>query len=64
MAERKGGREKVDRSAGKQGGATYTRRDDQGKFTDEQDEIGKSISTDMKIDAENKAPKGQKDRGD
>lgn len=57
-------REKVDRSPGKQGGASYVRRDEQGKFTDEQDEVGKSISTDMRIDAEHEAPKGQKDRGD
>lgn len=62
MAKRRGGRERIDPSAGKTGGATYVRRDDQGQLTKEQDEIGKSISTDMRIDARHEAPKGQKDR--
>ena len=57
-------REKIDRSPGKQGGTTYVRRDAEGKFTDDQSEIGKSISEDMRIDAEHEAAKGQKDRGD
>jgi hypothetical protein len=57
-------REKTDRSPGRQGGATYVRRDAEGKFTDDQSEIGKSVSTDRRIDTEHEAPKGQKDRGD
>ena len=59
-----GKRETIDRTPGKQGGATYVRRDEKGEFTDDQSEVGKSISTDMRIDAEHEAPKGQKDRGD
>ena len=57
-------RDKTDRSPGKQGGATYVRRDAEGKFADDQSEIGKSISEDRKPAAEHEAPKGQKDRGD
>lgn len=56
-------REKID-NAGKQGGATYVRRDAEGKFTDDQYEIGKSVSTDRLIEAEHEAPKGQKEKGD
>ncbi len=57
-------RERIDRSPGKQGGVTYVRHDEEGKLTDEQSEVGKSVSTDKRVDAEHEAPKGQKDRGD
>ena len=59
-----GDRQKMDRTPGKQGGATYVRRDAEGKFTDDQSEVGKSISEDMRVEAHHEAPKGQKDRGD
>ena len=41
----------------------YVRRDDKGQFK-ESDDVGKSLSRDRKENATNKAPKGQKDRGD
>jgi len=59
-----GKRERIDRSPGKQGGSSYVRRDEQGHFTDDQSEVGKSVSTDRRIDAEHEAPKGMKDKGD
>jgi hypothetical protein len=46
------------------GDARYIRRDDQGRFTDSQDDVGRSISQDMRKRAKTHAPKGQGDRGD
>ena len=59
-----GKRERIDRTPGKQGGVTYVHRDAEGKFSDEQVEVGKSISEDMRVDVKHEAPKGEKDRGD
>lgn len=42
----------------------YVRRDEDGKFTDDQEDVGRSLSQDRKRDAEHKAKKGQGDRGD
>jgi hypothetical protein len=41
----------------------YVRRDGQGQFK-ESDDVGRSSAQDQKRDAENKARKGEGDRGD
>lgn len=41
----------------------YVRRDDEGRFK-ESDDVGRSLSLDHKIDAENTTKKGEGDRGD
>jgi hypothetical protein len=46
------------------GDKRYVRRDEQGRFTDSQDNVSRSLSQDMKRQAKTKAPKGQGDRGD
>lgn len=46
------------------GDKRYVRRDAQGRFTDSQDNVSRSLSQDMKRKAKTKAPKGQGDRGD
>ena len=46
------------------GDKRYVRRDDQGKFTNDQVEVGKSLSKDVQQRAKITAPKGQGDRGD
>ena len=42
----------------------YIRRDDEGKFTDDQVDVGRSLSQDQKQHAKTNSPKGQGDRGD
>jgi hypothetical protein len=42
----------------------YARRDDEGQFTDSQDEVSRSLSQDQRKDANTEVPKGQGDRGD
>ena len=42
----------------------YVRRDDEGKFTDSQDDVGRSLTQDRRTDAETEVEKGQGDRGD
>ena len=61
MAEKKssGAREMIDTGTDKR----YVRRDDKGQFK-ESDDMGRSLSRDMKTDAKTKAKKGQGDRGD
>ena len=46
------------------GDKRYVRRDEQGRFTDSQDDVSRSLSQDMKRQAKTKAPKGHGDRGD
>jgi len=46
------------------GDKRYVRRDEQGRFTDSQDDVGRSLSQDQKRDAKTKTKKGQGDRGD
>lgn len=46
------------------GDKRYVRRDENGRFTDSQDDVGRSLSQDRKRQAKTKAPKGQGDRGD
>jgi hypothetical protein len=47
-----------------EGDKRYIRRDDQGHFTEDQVDMGRSISQDMKRDSKTKAKKGQGDKGD
>ena len=56
MAER----EKVGRGKG----ARYVRRDDEGKFTEDQVDVGRSLSADARRTAQKTVPKGQGDKGD
>ncbi|MFN2565372.1 MAG: hypothetical protein ABR499_10230 [Gemmatimonadaceae bacterium] len=46
------------------GDKRYARRDDQGKFTESQDDVGKSLSQDQQREAQKESKKGQGDRGD
>ena len=46
------------------GDKRYARRDDQGRFTDQQDDVGKSLAADQRQHAKTKAKSGQGDRGD
>jgi len=47
-----------------EGDKRYVRRDDQGQFTESQDDVGRSLSQDQKRDAKTESEKGQGDRGD
>ena len=42
----------------------YVRRNEQGEFTDSQDDVGRSLRQDRRTDAEHEVNKGQGDRGD
>ena len=46
------------------GDKRYARRDQQGKFTDDQVNVGKSLAADRRSKAKTVVPKGQGDRGD
>ncbi|HEX8849606.1 MAG TPA: hypothetical protein VF761_08750 [Gemmatimonadaceae bacterium] len=46
------------------GDKRYVRRDEQGQFTEEQDDVGRSLSQDRKRDAQHEAKHGQGDKGD
>ena len=46
------------------GDKRYIRRDDQGRFTEDQVDVGRSLSRDNDQKAKTNAPKGQGDRGD
>jgi hypothetical protein len=48
----------------KPGDKRYVRRDEQGQFTREQDNVGRSLTQDRRKRAKRAAPKGQGDRGD
>ena len=47
-----------------EGDKRYVRRDEKGQFTDSQDDVGRSLSQDQRIDAKTEVKKGQGDRGD
>ena len=47
-----------------EGDKRYIRRDEQGQFTEEQDDVGRSLSQDRKRDAKTVSKKGQGDKGD
>jgi hypothetical protein len=59
MAERK--RELIEPN---EGDKRYIRRDEEGKFTEEQDDVGRSLSQDRKREAQTESKPGQGDRGD
>jgi hypothetical protein len=42
----------------------YVRRDEEGQFTDSQDDVGRAAAQDQKRDAKTESKKGQGDRGD
>ena len=46
------------------GDKRYVRRDEQGHFTNSQDNVSRSLSTDRRRKAKTVVPKGQGDRGD
>jgi hypothetical protein len=46
------------------GDKRYVRRDEEGKFTDEQDDVSRSLSQDRKREAKTESQPGQGDRGD
>ena len=47
-----------------EGDKRYVRRDEEGEFTESQDDVGRSLSQDRKTAAETETRKGQGDRGD
>ena len=47
-----------------EGDERYVRRDEDGKFTDSQDDVSRSLSQDQKRGAKTESKKGQGDRGD
>ena len=46
------------------GDKRYVRRDEKGHFTNEQDDVGRSLTQDRRQHARHEVPKGQGDRGD
>ena len=47
-----------------EGDKRYVRRDEQGQFTDEQDDVGRSLAQDQEQHAKKESKPGQGDRGD
>ena len=47
-----------------EGDKRFVRRDEQGQFTDSQDDVGKSLTRDRQQKADTEVEKGQGDRGD
>ena len=47
-----------------EGDKRYIRRDEQGQFTESQDDVGRSLSQDRKRHAKTESKKGQGDKGD
>ena len=47
-----------------EGDKRYVRRDENGQFTESQDDVGRSLSQDQRTEAKNESKKGQGDRGD
>lgn len=47
-----------------EGDKRYVRRDDEGQFTESQDDVGRSLTQDQRTAAETEVEKGQGDRGD
>ena len=46
------------------GDKRYVRRDDHGRFTDSQDNVGHSLRKDVRQKAKKSVPSGQGDKGD
>ena len=59
MAEKKSDRELIDTGTDKR----YVRRDEKGRF-EESDDVGRSLSQDVKKNAKTTVKSGQGDRGD
>lgn len=57
----KGKRERIEPN---EGDKRYVRRDEQGQFTDDQVDVGRSLAQDQRKDAENESEPGHGDRGD
>jgi hypothetical protein len=47
-----------------EGDKRYVRRNEEGEFTDDQSDVGRSLAQDQKREAENESKPGQGDRGD
>ena len=47
-----------------EGDKRYIRRDEKGRFTEEQVDVGRSLAADRRRDAQTKARPGEGDRGD
>ena len=47
-----------------EGDKRYVRRDEQGRFTDDQVDVGRSLSADSRSQSKTKSVKGQGDKGD
>ena len=47
-----------------EGDKRFIRRDDEGKFTEDQVDVGRSLSADARSKAKTVVPKGQGDKGD
>ena len=47
-----------------EGDKRYVRRDAQGRFTEEQVDVGRSLSADSRSKSATKVPKGQGDKGE
>ena len=54
-------RERIDPNPGDQ---RYVRRDEEGKFTEDQTQVGRSLSQDRKQHSQTEAKPGQGDKGD
>jgi len=54
-------REKIERNGNDE---RYVRRDDGGRFTDDQASVGRSLSADRRTKSKTEVPKGMGDRGD
>jgi hypothetical protein len=46
------------------GDKRYVRRDEKGRFSDDQTDVGRSLAADRRQHSMTKAPRGQGDRGD
>jgi hypothetical protein len=46
------------------GDKRFVRRDESGQFTEQQDDVGKSLTQDRRRAAKHEAPRGQGDKGD
>lgn len=47
-----------------EGDKRYVRRDENGQFTEDQVDVGRSLAADQKSESKTVSPKGQGDRGD
>jgi hypothetical protein len=47
-----------------EGDKRYVRRDENGRFTDSQDDVGRSLAADQRQHAKTESKSGQGDRGD